>query len=244
MSIELTGIDVRAPRRVRLVFNNLLAAAAFGAPAPSFYVVTPVNSFGSTPIVKAALLVPGSSTNVELVLSTDLSPGAAYTLSAIGVPAQDASVSTGASTQNFAYQTTFQVQNVEPHQDDGEILLYGIDLVWTNVDFLMTANGDLARLGGAANAMAAIGRRANSDGLPWDNTYGAKPRQYVDIPQPVIGNLRTALIAQAILDDRVKSVKVSFAPDPTDDSTVNFEETIQLIGNRAPESIPITIKTK
>lgn len=242
MAIELTTITPKTPQRLRLAFSNSLAGGAFGA-APVFYTLTPNTALGSPTLVRAALVIIGQPSVVELALSDELQPGASYIVTAIGVPAIDASVSTVASTQQFTFAAAVNshILQVEARTDDGEVLLYGRDLIWTGSDFQETSNGDLARVSGANNAVAAVERRLFSDGLPWNSAYGAKPRQYVDAVPGVMGNLRTSLLGQAYADDRVKKVSVTYAFDTNDQ--INFSVDIDLIGDHKPDSISVTVKS-
>ncbi len=233
--MELTSIVVRHARRIRLVFDSAVAAGAFGV-NPTFYEITSNDSFGADPRVKAALIVPNSGNNVELALAADLAPGGRYTLTAIGVPAASGPASTIISTEGFVFgRPQTHTTDAEPSADDGELLLYGSDMVWTGTDFQETVSGDLALQTGAANAMAAVTRRCFANGLPWDTNYGAKPRQHVDGAAGASSTLRTTLMQQCLLDDRVGSVSVDYIPDDT------FNIVVSLKGNRSPEAISMTV---
>lgn len=234
MAIELHSIDVRSDTRIRLVFSNHLAIGAFST---SLYTVTAVDALGVDPGVKAILAINGTDTNAELVLQNVLSPGARYLVTAIGVPAQDLSVTTSASQDQFVYGTAPAALRSEALVDDGEVVLYGSDVIWNGTDFQETANGDLARVQGVTNAVQGVTRRLFSDGLPYDPTFGAKSREYVDAPAPTMGDLRTALIAQSMKDDRIAAVAVDIVPDSEEPDRVTFGISLELIGGHKPEPV-------
>jgi hypothetical protein len=96
-----------------------------------------------------------------------------------------------------------------------------------------TAAGDLATVGGADNVEAALTRRFVSDGLPWDDTYGAKPRRYIDGDSGAIAPLRGTLVRQARLDDRVKTARAALSPEGDE-----FDVSVQLIGDDQPLNVP------
>lgn len=238
MSIELASVLPRHERRLRLVFTNNLDTGAFGL-NPTLYVVTAIDALGATPGIAAALIVPGATADVELALDTDLRQGARYHVTAIGVPASGGGgTSTTASASDFVFGATPARQDVEPIVDETERILYGSDLIWSGPDFQLTAAGDLARVSGVTNAISALTRAMFAEGLPWDQTYGAHPRSYVDIPESAIGTLRTSLLNAAVADDRVKSATVEFLPDADEPE---FSVAVKLIGDHAPDPISVTV---
>lgn len=211
MSILLQAIDVRHERRIRLVFTNVLAGGAFGMPAPSNYIVKNTDGRGSSPAVQAAYVVSGSATVVELSLSAPLVAGAAYSITAEGIPAVDASTTpVGQSTLTMMWGATPPKANVEPIQIDRELLLYGIDILWNGADFQENANADLDRVSGTANVSKALNRGVESNGLPWDDTYGGHAREFIDSPSLAAGTLKGSVTAQLLRDPRVKFVKVTY----------------------------------
>lgn len=244
MAIELTGVVVRHERRLRLVFSNALAVGAFGSPAPAYYVLTNQDGKGIDPAIVAAIVVAGSSANVELALGADLVPGALYRLTAIGVPALDASTSTAASDELFRVGVPTTSPNEEAKVGDADLLLYGRDLVHTGDDYVETAEGDLAQIGGVANVKAAIRRRLLGRPLPWAPNYSPRARRYVDAPTPSIGGLRGDLEAQAMRDDRVRACKAKLIVDDTTNDEAYFEVQTTLLGGRAPDgeaiNVPVT----
>ena len=108
--------------------------------------------------------------------------------------------------------------------------MFGQDLFWNGTDFLEDASGDLSDIAGPLNAKVAIERRLLSDGLPWDDTYGAKPSQYVDGTAPAAQNLRGALEKQALSDDRVQSAKATLSFNSSDVTSAYFETVVKLVG--------------
>lgn len=216
MAIELANVLVKHERRVRLVFSAPLGAGAYGTPAPAAYVLENEDGRGPSPGVSAAIFVVGATTNVELALDADLAPGALYHLTAIGIPAADASVSTTASDLRFRFGSPTTTTNVEPKVSDAELLLFGRDLVHSGVDYVETAEGDLAVAGGLQNAQAALQRRILGSPLPWAPGYSPRAREFVDAPLPYVGALRSRIEKQALLDDRVQSVTASMQVDETD----------------------------
>lgn len=240
MSIELTGIVPRNERRLRLVFSSALAAGAFGSPAPAAYVVDREDTTPS-PGVAAAIIVSGSANNAELALSIDLVEGGLYRVRAIGIPGADASTSTSLSDQRFRFQISTKPYNVEPKTNDRELLLYGRDIVHTGLDYLETADGDLATVSGAQNAMGAIRRRMLGTPLVWAPDYSARAREYVDIPVPAVGTLRGRLEAQALRDDRVKSVSAKLVIDVESPEQTYFEVIPVLIGGQSSAPVDVHV---
>lgn len=241
MAIELTAIVVKHERRVRLVFSGPLAAGAFGSPAPAFYVVDNEDSLGFSPTVLAAIVVAGASNNVELALDTDLVAGALYRVTAIGVPGQDATTSTALSDQKFRVGTSRVRPNVEPKATDTELLLYGRDLVFTGIDVLETADGDLAATEGASNAQAAIKRRLVGSPRAYSPNYNRRPRRYVDAPLPTIGTLRGDIELDALKDDRTRSVRAELVLDAERPEESHFEVTVVLIGGHVLSPVDVHV---
>lgn len=241
MAIELTGIVAKHERRIRLVFSGPLAAGAFGSPAPAEYVIDNEDGTGPSPGVAAAIIVSGATSNVELALDADLAQGGLYVVTAIGVPGQDASTSTAASTQRFRFGVETTPANVEPKVTDTDLLLHGRDLVWTGLDYLETPTGDLATVSGSQNTMGAIDRRMRGHPLAWAPEYSAKARSYVDAPLPAIGTLRGQLEAQALRDDRIESVTATLIIDEDVPEQSVFEVKPKLRGGRQAEPLVVNI---
>lgn len=241
MSIELTTIEVLHERRIRLVFSSPLASGAFGVPGPAAYVIASSDARAPNPSVQAAMAVPGSSAVVELALGSALVKGALYTVTAIGIPAADTSTSTGASASQFRYGQRTIKENVDPIQRDRQRLLYGIDLLWNGADFQETATGDLDRVSGSANVAKALDNAVESNGLPWDSSFGAGAREFVDSPSTASGTLTGAMAAQILKDPRVRSVKFDVAQDG-DDSYVNATPT--LISGEPIEPVSIEVPSQ
>lgn len=241
MAIELTAIVAKHERRIRLVFSGPLAVGAFGSPGPPHYVVENEDGAGPSPGVHAAIVVAGAESNVELALDADLAEGALYRVRAIGVPGQDASASTAASDQRFRFAISTQPANVEPKVSDAELLLYGRDLVWTGLDILETAEGDLALVAGAQNAFGAVKRRMLGSPLAWASGYSPRAREFVDAPVTAIGTLRGRLESQALRDDRVKAVKATLILDEENADQSYFEVVPSLTGGHVPRPIDVHV---
>lgn len=237
MTIALINVAIRHSRRIRLVFSTSLAAGAFSA--LSHYSVTNQDGRGASPNVVAAFVLPGSPAAVELALDADLVAGAIYQVEADGVPALDSSVTPTPSVETINIAQPNAQPNVEIHADDIDALVFGVDLVHDGVDYVEGSDGDLATIAGEPNVVAAILRREVSDGLPWDPSYGAKPRQYVDGAFGALTQLRGALVRQAVADDRVKQCDVTLTQDPNDPSQAFFEVTPTLITGSKPPPIQV-----
>lgn len=224
---------------MRLEFSNALDDSAYGVPAPSYYAIEAVSA-ATAPSISAALLVPGLTNVVELVLASDLVRGATYNVLAEGVPCIDlTSTSNGTSHRVFFGRKTIDRDSVEPRVRDLERLLYGVDLIWNGTDFEETATGDLARVSGTPNVTKAIWRGLESGPLPWDPRWGANIRQFVDSPSPAAGFLRTAVLTQVRRDPRVASVKTDLEIKDTETSlhitpTLRTGETL----DRASVTVP------
>lgn len=238
MSILLHALQVRHERRLRLLFTSPLASGAFGAPAPAYYSIVNNDGRAPSPVVQAALLVPGDTAVVELALSEPLIKGAFYTVKAEGVPALDTTVTPTPSALDLRWGVVTTPENVEPPQKDRELLLYFVDLLWNGTDFQESALGDLDRVSGTANVTKALNRGVEAGPLPWDNTYGAGARDFVDSPSVAAGTLKGAVAAQLLRDPRVKAVKVTYKID--DEKTyLNADPT--LISGQPVERVSITV---
>ena len=232
----LTGAIARHERRVRLLFDRSLAPAALTL--SSFYSI--VGSDGQAIPVSGLVIIVGEPSALDLALGADLLEGVVYTVAAAGVPAQDGSATTQGSTAQVRLGITLAATNTEVGPDDITELLYGVDLVWTGTDYGETPAGDLATTTGPDNVEAAIERRLTSEGLPWDDTYGAKPRAYVDGTPGALPSLQGTLIRQTQADNRVKSATCSFVA-ATDSSTASatFNVDADLIGEGDSASVTV-----
>jgi hypothetical protein len=157
------------------------------------------------------------------------------------VPATDASTSTSASDEAFRFGVPTQRQNVEPKVSDFDLLLYGRDLVHTGLDYLEDVTGDLATVGGQANAQGAVRRRMLGAPLAWAPEYSPRARDYVDAPLPAIGTLRTRLERQALRDDRVKSVSAKLVIDEEAPEDSYFEVSPVFRGGGAPVPVDVHV---
>lgn len=239
MTIALLSVDPRTPTRIRLNFTTSLAVGAFTT--TSYYTVASLDG-NASPTVRAALIVAGAVNNVELVLSSDLISGALYQISAIGVPAQDASVTDGTATTQMRYGRSVQQTNVEPVADGRELILYGRDIVYDGSDFVETSNGDLATVEGTTNVQQAITRRIAGTPLLWDRSYSPDSRQYIDGSTVATVSLKGNLIAQCLKDDRIASADVTLTSDDNDPTLAYFLVEPTLIGGQEvqPTKLPIT----
>lgn len=235
MSSVIAFIDVvpRSRRRLWLKFSEPLGAAAFTT--LSFYTI--VAEAGTAPSVVAAFVVPGNTSVVELALGSDLTAGEDYTAYAVGVLDSDGDVTPAGSGLPFRIGVQRPRPVAASPGEDALDATYGVDLFWNGSDIAEDAQGDLATVSGRENAKAALERRLTSDGLPWDGSYGAKPREYVDGSPLTAHQLRGTLAAQAVEDDRVTraSAKV-LPPDENNPEQTTIETTIYLIDGT---SIPV-----
>ncbi len=242
MAIDLLSLEVRHETRIRLVFSNTLAAGAFGAPAPGAYSIEATDESTTAPGVEAALIVSGSTNVVELVLDSPIVRGALYLVKAEGVPATDASTTPiGSQTQmRWGFSTT--KENVEPSLRDRKRILYFVDLVWTGTDYLEASTGDLDQVDGTANVTKALNRgvETNPGDLPWDTTYGAGARSFVDSPSVLAGTLKGSVAAQLLRDPRVQSIKTSH--QIAEDKTFLFADPT-LITGEVVERVSIEVPT-
>lgn len=206
MTINLQTITVRHERRIRLVFTNTVDTAGFGIPAPAYYTVENLDGKGVSPEISAAMLVPNSPKVVDLALLDELVPGAMYKVIADGVPATDLSVTPAGSEQRFLFAAKRTIDHRETAVIDRERLLYGTDLVWNGSDFEETATGDLATIAGTPNVTKALWRGIEAEGLPWDDRWGGKVREYVDSPSSSGTTLKGAVVTHILRDPRVASV--------------------------------------
>jgi hypothetical protein len=236
MSTAFNQVLVRGARRIRLFFTGALAAGAFTS--TSYYAVADTENQTALPItVEAVFAISTDGTAVELSLSQDFTPGVLYAVTVTAVPTVDASNPSGTvdvTTGNPVQQTI----DAEPEVDDFELLLYGEDLYF-NGDYVEDATGDLATFGGRDNWQTAILRREMSNGVKWDQAYGAKSYQYVDAPQSLQIPFAGTLVAQAKADNRTKQATCvpSFAPnDPG-----GFVFLITLVGTDGLDAGSVTV---
>jgi hypothetical protein len=227
--IALLSAVARHERRVRLVFDSPLAFGAF----TSLGLYSVASGDGAVPI-SGLVGVLGMPNQVDLALGADLQPSVVYFVAATGVPAFDGSTSPAGTRASIRLASPPPVPaSAEITPDDDTELLYGIDLVWSGEDYAESAAGDLATVGGPDNVQAALSRRFASDGLPWDDTYGARPRRYIDGSPLVLPSLRGSLVRQARLDDRVKAASAALSADARE-----FDVSVKLIGDDQPLSVP------
>ncbi len=211
MTILFQSVQIKHERRVRLYFTHALDTGAFGAPGPAAYIITNLDGRGISPTVEAAMVIPSLAQAVEISLSDDLVKSALYSISAVGIPATDSSTTPSGSVLQIRYGTSTPAPNVEPGKADRELLLYGVDLLWNGTDYQEASNGDLERVSGTANVTKALYRGLESNGTPWDPSYGAHAREFVDSPSTASGTLKSAVQRQVLRDPRVATAKVTFS---------------------------------
>lgn len=238
MAIELTAVVVRGERRLRLVYSAPVAAGAFATPAPAYFVVENVDGKAPDPVPVESILVAGAPANVELALQEALVPGALYRVTTIGVPAQDSSVSTGASVEAFRVGVAARPINAEPKVNDADLLLYGRDIVFDGNDYAENAEGDLEIVDGLPNARAAVERRLLGSPLPYAPDYSPRARSFVDGPSPAIAGLAGALQREALRDDRVAAVSVKLV---LADADSYFEVSPTFVGGKSLS--PVSVST-
>lgn len=239
MAISFTSVIPKHSRRLRLVFSNTLSASAFTS--TSYYSITALDDYATDVTIREALVVAESSNIVELALAQPLLPNGYYRVTANGVPAIDASVTPTPSTEDFRFGETQEQTNVEPLNNDLDVLLYGWDLLFSGGDFVESADGDLATVSGQANAKAALSRRLLSEGLLWDPTYGAKPREYVDSVNLNGTTLKGILERQVMLDNRFTKAKADLEFDDIDQSNVYFNVSAELVGLGVDKTVQVKV---
>jgi hypothetical protein len=204
MTIALVSLVIKHERRVQLLFSTALGASAFTS--ASLYSATNIDGSGASPTIVAVYMVANSPHAVELALGCDLVPGGRYEFTANGVPALDGAegvTPTPSTTVGTFGNPTVAAQKQKGGTSELEALLYGVDLLFANGDFVEAASGDLDTISGAPNLSAALYRRLFSDGLAWDASYGLKSRSYVDGPAGLLTSIRGRAEAQMRADDRV-----------------------------------------
>ena len=229
MTIELAALNLRSNRRIRLAFTEPLAAAAFMS--TTYYTVTEKGGTIS-PAVVAVFAIPGSGSVCELALANDLVDRAFYVVSANGVPAAAGSATAPDSSLSlFVGATPPAPRAIDQPARNLLDEIYGQDLVWADGDMVEDATGDLATVGGTQNVKDALQRRLVSDGLDWDETYGARLRRYVDGPSATAGEMRGLCTQQVLQDDRVRSASTTvLSPDAKQPDQVPIECQVELVG--------------
>ncbi len=239
MAIQAANIIYRSPRRLRVIFTNNLHSSAF---VTANFVVKSVDDFGTEPTVVHAFVVGDSPASVELALSPELAPGAAYLVCvAAGVQAVDASTTAytelplrtpGVTVDDPARAAMLQIINS----------VFGEDIVFRNGDWVEGADGDLIGAGGAENVRLSRERDALSEGLLWSYEYGGRLRQFVDGPATNANAIREALLRRAQADDRVLSAEVTYIPQTGRSDEHLFEMSLKLVGNQTitfPVAVPL-----
>ncbi len=222
MPTSLLSATVRHERRVRLAFSQTLAAGAFGSAALTLYAVASLEGDAASPAVLKALAVSGAPDTVELQLGDDLSQGALYSFSAVGVPGLDASVTPdpSAAPVRLARETRAASLGARGHASPFEEKLYGRDIRWSGTDFAETPAGDLDTVSGVECAEADLTARLAEHGLPWDRAFGLGAYDYVDAPITSLPQLRGKALSQMRADDRVASAEAVINIDDPEAPTI------------------------
>jgi hypothetical protein len=240
-AIHLQNVYIKHERRLRLIFDVPLAAGAFTNTA--LYTVTNLDGKGTSPTVVAVFAITGGLQQIEVSLGADLVDGAQYQVAAVGVPGTNGGTTKASSVLPFTVSANLaNTPNQEVTFVDLGLLLYGRDLLWNGQDLQEDASGDLSTIQGTQNVQQAIWRRELSEGLMWDTSYGARPRQYIDGSSLETLTLQGAINRQALADPRVKSVNTQILPDTTETRVV-FGVNVTLIGNEVPQQIDLTVQT-
>lgn len=226
MALALLAITVRSATRIRLSFDHVLASGAF---APGPYSVENLDAVGIDPPVKAALVVPNSPETVEVILAEELIGSGLYRVSCTAVPDTEPATFTGSLDFRPASAKKAPSATFAPNELDRA--LYGSDLVWDGADVVESATGDLETTEGVPNVENALTRQLLSDGLPWDETYGAKERAFVDAPSPSLPAARANAQRAILSDDRVRSVVSTVQGDDNGGAPIiNLE--VELVGGQ------------
>ncbi len=196
-------VQIRSPYRVRLGIDGGVVSGSLVA---SLYAVTSLDGIGASPAVSGVLAVPGGAF-VELALAVPLADGGRFRFTATAVPTA-ASPFTG--SEDVLVPTKATVPASAPLGSDSfDRVLYGADLLSLGGDLVESQDGDLAEIAGLENVRTSVARRLVANGLPYDPTYGARAREYVDAPSPSAGSLAGELTAQAAQDPRVTKATTS-----------------------------------
>lgn len=235
--MDLLTAYAKHERRVVVAFSSPVASGGFGL-APTAYVLETLDGRSADPLIQAALVVPGTANTVELALASPMAIGAAFRLTVTSVPAASGPAASG--TVDFNYAALTPRRNKEQAlTSERELVLYLSDLAWNGVDFQETATGDLEATEGPSNVAKALSRRVRSGPLPWDPSYGANARSFVDAPVGTAGTLRGTAAAQCALDPRIAKVDVQAI---VDGSRTYLEVTPTLASGETPKKITIEVE--
>lgn len=243
MAIALVAAQVVHARKVRLVFSESVHASAYTT--LSYYAALSINALGASPAIVAAFATIASPNVVELQLSLDLAPGGTYEFTAVGVPnVGSTSTTPGGSTVALAFGEQ-PVHAIAPKAaiSFADEWLYNLDIVYSDVDFVEDAAGDLAEAAGPPLVRRDLENRALSDGLPWEPSYGLHSRSYIDGTPGALLTLRGAAISQMLEDDRVVSCDATLGEE-TDTGEGYLEIAPKLLGDPLLSEItPIRVAT-
>lgn len=226
-------------RRVRVLCTQSLGTGAFTS--TSLYTVTSLDGLGASPSVNAVFAIAGSPQAVELAVSADLAPGGLYRVAFAAMPFSNGTTFTGSLDGRLPLPSNTPNPQAEPSTGDFDLLFYGRDLLLGDSgDFALDATGDLATIAGQPNWQQAITRRVMSDGIPWDGSYGAKPKDYVNAPTQYQLPLSARIVQQARADDRTLSAQVQLVPNP---AGLKGAYAFQLAAQGRDGLSPITVTT-
>lgn len=212
--MQLLNLVIKHERRIRLIFDKPVNFTAFNV---NLYKLTNIDGAGSTPDISKAYIVANSPYTVELALSLDLSRGSSYTIDVFGIQALDNSITPDPSQLKFTFaaSTAATIKNTKTGINSLYTKLYGLDILFEmqSGDFVERQDGDLLTVSGPTTVKEALWKRVLSNGLPWNNNYGLKPREFVDAASTSLDEMVTSAKGQLLLDDRVESAEVSLSTD-------------------------------
>lgn len=226
--MNLTTVYVKHERRIRLIFSDQLQAGAF---VTSLYTVESVDGASGNPQVQLAMVVPSSPNVVELQLSLDLASGGRYRAYAGNVPGATGNTPADEYTDFFVgvRDTNTRQIAVTPAVSEDDKLAFGVDMAWTGTDWAETPNGDLDTVAGLQCLKDDLAHRIGSNGLPWDTSFGLKPREYLDAPVVALPPLRGQVVTEVQKDDRVRRSEATLATDNTG-TTVIVVTVVPVVG--------------
>lgn len=226
MALGLLSVFERSPTRIRLIFDGALASGAFVATS---YLAAESLDGSMTPTrtwsVTGAIAIASNSAAIELVLSSPMTEGSWAWVSFLTlVPAVSGGPFVGATSPQIRSSEPLPPPSPEVSQTDFDAVLWGEDLFFDGGDWRESPEGDLAVISGPANAEGAIVRRMLSEGLTWDQSYGLRPRRYIDAPAVTARAILGEAQAQAVADDRIAQAASTLGPvDPTVPDAITIE---------------------
>lgn len=182
------------------------------------------------------LNVAGDALSIHAIFGEDMAAGGRYrfTIDSINVAGSPVAV----TADLFYAPASHQIENLPPEEDVTGIL-YGEDLVHDGNDFVESADGDLETVTGVENAKAALVRACLSNGLPYSEGYGARPRRFIDGAAQNSSTLRGALLRTMLDDDRVEECSAVPIRDENAPSEVTFNLTAKFVGESDAITVPV-----